>query len=186
MRVRTGLALGLLLILPAAGCGAAKDGNRVATAGGAASASASAAPDGLSAQEQGLKFAQCMRDNGVPDFADPKFSDGGGMSIDAPEGADPQKVDAAMRTCKQYLPNGGEPAKADPQRAEQNRKFAKCMRDNGVTNFPDPGADGGIQINGNDPGMNPDDPKFKAAQTACAQYQPAGGPGAGTQTRSSG
>jgi hypothetical protein len=189
MRIRTGLALGLLLILPSAGCGAAKGDNGVATAGGSASAgpSASAAADGLTEQERGLKFAQCMRDNGVPNFPDPKFSDGGGMSIDVPEGSDPQKVDAAMRKCQQYTPNGGEPPKADPQVAERNRKFAKCMRDNGVASFPDPGADGGIQINGNDPAMNPDDPKFKAAQTACAQYQPGGtSGGAGNQTGGNG
>jgi hypothetical protein len=186
MRIRTGLALGLLLVLPVAGCGGADGNDGVATAGATASATSSANSNGLSSQESALKFGQCMRDNGVPNFPDPEFSDGGGMSINVPDGSDPQKVDAAMKLCKQYLPNGGEPPKADPQAAERNRKFAKCMRDNGLANFPDPGADGGIQMNGNDPEMNPDSPKFQAAQKACAQYQPQGGAGSGNQTGGNG
>jgi hypothetical protein len=186
MHTRKGLLLGLLLALSMAGCGGSDGNDGVATVGSPGSKpSSSAGTGGLSDQERSLKFAQCMRDNGVPNFPDPKANDGGGMSIDVPEGSDPKKVDAAMQTCKQYLPNGGEPPKVDPQQAEQNRKFAKCMRDNGVANFPDPGADGGIQINGNDSGLNINDPKFQAAQRACAQYQPAGG-APGNQTGGNG
>jgi hypothetical protein len=182
MHIRKGLVFCLLLAASAAGCGGSAGNDGVATAGSpGGKPTSSAGTANLSQQDQALKFAQCMRDNGVPNFPDPKFSDGGGLSIDVPEGSDPHKVDAAMQTCKQYLPNGGEPPKIDPQRVEQNRKFAKCMRDNGVANFPDPGADGGIQVNGNDPGMNMDDPKFKAAQNACAQYLPSGG-APGTET----
>jgi hypothetical protein len=187
MRIRRGLVLCLLLALSAAGCGGGNGDDGVATAGSPGSkATGSAEAEGLGDQERALKFAQCMRENGVPNFPDPKANDGGGLGIDVPDGTDPQKVDAAMQKCKQYLPNGGEPPKVDPQRAEQNRKLAKCMRDNGVANFPDPGADGGIQINGNDPGMDINDPKFQAAQKACAQYQPSGGATPGNQTRGNG
>src|SRR3984893_7910179 len=186
MHVRRGLVVCVLLAASMAGCGGSAGNDGVATAGSPGSKATSSAGTGaLSEQDRALKFAQCMRDNGVPNFPDPKFSDGGGLSIDVPEGSDPQKVDAAMKTCRQYLPNGGEPPKVDPQRAEQNRKFAKCMRDNGVANFPDPGPDGGIQVNGNDPGMNMDDPKFQAAQKACAQYLPSGG-APGNQTGGNG
>jgi hypothetical protein len=184
MHVRKGLVFCLLLAASVAGCGGSDGNDGVATAGSPGSkASSSAGTGGGSAQDQALKFAQCMRDNGVPNFPDPKFGDGGGMSLDVPDGSDPQKVDAAMKTCKQYLPNGGEPAKIDPARVDQNRKFAQCMRDNGVAKFPDPGADGGIQINGND--LNVDDPKFQAAQKACAQYLPSGG-APGNQTGGNG
>ncbi|MDQ1721457.1 MAG: hypothetical protein QOI26_1191 [Pseudonocardiales bacterium] len=187
MHIRKGLVFCLLLAVSMAGCGGSDGNDGVATAGSPWSkATTSAGTSNLSDQDQALKFAQCMRDNGVPNFPDPKFSGDGGMSIDVPAGSDPQKVDAAMQKCKEYLPNGGQPQKADPQVAEQNRKFAKCMRDNGVPNFPDPGADGGIQINGNDPAMNPIDPKFAAAQKACAQYQPSGGAGQGNQTGGNG
>jgi hypothetical protein len=53
------------------------------------------------------------------------------------------------------------------------------MRDNGVPNFPDPDPNGGIQIDGNKPGLDPNGTAFKAAQQACQKYQPtppSGGP----------
>ena len=60
------------------------------------------------------------------------------VRIRAGEGTDPEKVEAAMEACKQYAPNGGEPPKLNPEQLEQMRKFAQCMRDNGVRTFPDP------------------------------------------------
>jgi hypothetical protein len=171
MRVSTGLALGLLLILGVAGCGG-HDSSKVATAGSpTAKANSSAGSGGGNDQEQALKFAQCMRDNGVPNFPDPKFGAGGGVGISVPDGTDPQKADAAMQKCKQYMPNGGEPPKLDEQRLAQLRKLAQCMRDNGVSNFPDP-TDNGIQANGNTSGIDPTDPKFEAAMKVCNKYGP--------------
>lgn len=181
MRIRTGLVLGLLLAVSVAGCGKPSADNKVASAGGqnTTTATSSAKADGLSNQERALKFGQCMRDNGVSDFPDPKVTDDGGISMDAPTGADRQKVDAAMQKCKQYLPNGGEPPKLDPQHLEQERKLAQCMRENGFPNFPDP-SDSGPQINSNS-GVDPNDPKFQAAQQACAKYAPAPPAGKGPQ-----
>lgn len=186
MKIRAGFVLGLLLALGVAGCGGSDGDDGVATAGSPGSKASSSAPaDGLSDQERGLKFAQCMRENGVPNFPDPTFNDGGGMGINVPDGTDPQKVDAAMQQCKQYLPNGGEPQKMDPQLVEQQRKFSQCMRENGVPKFPDPGEDGGIQLDGNTLGVDPVGPEIKAAEKACAKYQPArpsGDPGPRTNT----
>src|ERR1700689_4668514 len=51
--------------------------------------------------------------------------------------------------------------------------FSKCMRSQGVTNFPDPTGHG-INIGGT--GINPRSPAFKAAQTACFKLLPGGGP----------
>jgi hypothetical protein len=191
MRIRTGLVvgilglLGLLLALSMAGCGADDDSVGVATAGGRGHATSSATPDGLSDQERALAFARCMRANGVPNFPDPEVS-GGGLHIDLPAGTDRRKVDAAQQKCKQYLPNGGQPAKMDPQVTEQLRRFARCMRENGVPSFPDPG-DNGLRIDNNTigGGRGPNDPTFKAAERACAKYQPAppsGAPSPHTQT----
>jgi hypothetical protein len=186
MRLRKGLLLGLLLALAAAGCGGTDDGDDgVATAGGGAgaTASASAAPPAMTDEERQVRFAQCMRDNGI-DMPDPEINNGR-VAMRMPPGVDPQKVQAAMEKCKQYLPNGGEPPKSNPQMLEQQRKFAQCMRDNGITEFPDPDPNGGIRVQ-TSPGshMNPGDPAFKAAQEACAKYQPAprSGEGPGTVT----
>jgi hypothetical protein len=194
MRIRMRPVLGVLLAVAVAavtGCGRSGGTPGVATAHSGAAASASSTP-GLSDQDKALKFGQCMRDNGVPDFKDPKVGDNGGIGIEAPNGADPAKVEAAMQKCKQYLPGGGQPKKADPQVVEQLRKYAQCMRDNGIKNFPDP-TDEGLQVDPNKLGITgrpEDDPKYAAAAKTCSKYQPggpSGGPsGGGLQTQNEG
>ena len=174
MRSRAGLVLGLLLLLPAAGCGRQTD-NGIATANGKVGVGVSASP--LSVQESARKFSQCMRDNGIANYPDPKIGADGSTAFTLPEGADPQKVTTATQKCKRYLPNGGQPSKADAQQLAQQRKFAQCMRDHGLPDFPDPGADGAIKITeGGSSGLNPNDPTFQAAQKACSQFQPSHGP----------
>jgi hypothetical protein len=182
MRTTTVLAVGLLLGLSVAGCGGNSEGDKVATAGGGASAAASPTAS-LGDQDQALKFSQCMRANGVPNYPDPKFDGNGGTSITLPNGIDRQKVDAATQKCKQYLPNGGQPQKADPAVVAQLRKFAQCMRANGVPNFPDP-TDAGLQLNNDQLGMDPNDARYQAAQQKCNQYQP--GPSDGSTFTQSG
>jgi hypothetical protein len=54
-------------------------------------------------------------------------------------------------------------------------KFANCMRSHGVSNFPDPGAGGGIQLNSSS-GIDPRSPAFQDAQKACSSLLPGGGP----------
>jgi hypothetical protein len=93
-------------------------------------------------QEKAVKFAECMRENGVSEFPDPDASgqltiDGvlNGSSID-PDGP---TWKAAIDACKDLQPPGftgnGERS-ADQQDAAL--KFAQCIRENGVTDFPDP------------------------------------------------
>ncbi len=192
MQLRKGLVLGLLLVLGAlvlgaAGCGGADGGDGVATASGggdgAASASPTAAP--MSDEERRVKFAQCMRDQGV-DMPDPEI-DRGRVTIRMPDNADPRKAQAAMEKCKQYLPNGGDRPRPNPEQLDQLRRFAQCMRENGIPDFPDPDPDGGVRIESS-PGshMDPDDPTFKAAQEACAKYRPTPPSGAARATGTDG
>jgi hypothetical protein len=60
------------------------------------------------AQENMLKFAQCMRDNGVESFPDP---DGNRLMIDETVGSDPDFPAAQEKCAKEFLPgavtNGG-------------------------------------------------------------------------------
>lgn len=140
---------------------------------GIASANSGSAPGAdptptstLSPQEKALKFAQCMRDNGVP-MEDPDVSSGGaggGMSVRiGGEGIDETKLQAAMQACREYSPMGdGGRTQVDPQLEENMRKFAQCMRDHGVENFPD--ADGGRLMLNQDIAQDPD---FPAAQSTC-------------------
>lgn len=182
---RRGTALGLMLALAItggglSGCGKAASGNGVASANGGKghSASPSASPSRRDTQEAMLKFAQCMREHGI-NMADPQVQSSGSSSgpgsvrVLAAPGSDPAKAKAAQDACKQYMPNGGEAPKPDAQALEQLRKLAKCMREHGLPNFPDPDPNGGLMLN-KDSGITPDDPKFKAAQEACKQFQPSG------------
>ena len=174
MRPRMLLALGLMLTLASVGCArGSTDGTGVATARTgaptAASSSASAAPADA---DMALKFSKCMRQQGLTWFPDPDAS--GRMTVSTPKGVNPKTVDAAQRACKKYAPAGPNQGKPDPQAVEQARLMAKCMRANGVPNFPDPSADGGIQIDGNKLGTGPGDPTFDKAEAACSKYAPPG------------
>ncbi|MGA2163516.1 MAG: hypothetical protein ABSH36_03510 [Solirubrobacteraceae bacterium] len=53
--------------------------------------------------------------------------------------------------------------------------FAKCMRSNGVPNFPDPSAGGGFAVRR---GFDPQSPASDAARAKCGQLLPPG-PGSG-------
>jgi hypothetical protein len=91
--------------------------------------------------ETAAKFAECMRENGVGDFPDPDAS--GQFTIDAianGSGVDPSTpaFDQALSACKDLEPAGftGHTRSAEEQNA--GLRFAQCIRDNGVEDFPDP------------------------------------------------
>jgi hypothetical protein len=55
-------------------------------------------------------------------------------------------------------------------------EFAECMRDNGVSGFPDPDASGALTIDGvlNGSSLDPSTPAWKEAMSACKDLQPPG------------
>ncbi len=99
------------------------------------------------AHEQAVKFAECMRANGVSAFPDPDASGSftideiaNGSSVDTNSAAWQKAIDA----CKDLQPPGFTGHKRSPQEQENALKFAQCIRDNGVPDFPDPAIDGPI------------------------------------------
>ncbi len=73
-------------------------------------------------------------------------------------------------------PEGGGSASEGPASFQQKEiAFAKCMRSNGVPNFPDPSAGGGFAVRG---GFDPQSPAVNAARAKCQQLLPPG-PGSG-------
>ncbi|MDX2969775.1 hypothetical protein [Kribbella solani] len=155
------LAAGLILT----GCGADKPGAQVASGSGdqagAQSSAPTSAPASLSKDEMAVKFTQCLRENGL-NVPDPEPGKGPMLKFGPDSGVSQEQVQKAMEACRQYDPQaeGG----ANPQQAENGRKYAECMRKNGVEKFPDPKPDQrGIMIG---PGVA-DDPDFKTAQAAC-------------------
>ncbi|MFD2764328.1 hypothetical protein [Micromonospora eburnea] len=170
MRLRASrslLVLPMLLGLAVTGCaGTDQDGEQVATAGGGAAASPSATVAQVSDEDRQREFAKCMRENGMPDFPDPEPGEGGKFRVKIPAGQDREKAQAAMEKCRSLMPNGGKPVKLDPEQVEMVRQLAKCMRENGVPNFPDPGPDGALELTG-DAGFDPESPSVQAAMEKC-------------------
>jgi hypothetical protein len=122
------LAALALVALIGAGCG-----------GNDSSAGANANAD---TQEKAVKFAQCMRENGISQFPDPDASgqltidgvlNGSGIDSDGPA------WQGAIDACKDLQPpgftGGGERSAGQQEAALQ---FAQCIRENGVPDFPDP------------------------------------------------
>jgi hypothetical protein len=95
--------------------------------------------------EQAVEFAQCMRDHGVRDFPDPDPS--GALTIDAIANGSSLDVNApaftqAISACKDLQPPGFTGDTRSAQQQEAALEFAQCVRDHGVTDFPDPTPDG--------------------------------------------
>lgn len=96
-------------------------------------------------RDQAAQFAQCMRDNGVRAFPDPDAS--GQLTIDAV--ANGSAVDTstaafkqAMSACKNLEPAGFTGDKRTTEQQQAGLRFAQCIRDNGVVDFPDPDPNG--------------------------------------------
>ncbi|MFE5856072.1 hypothetical protein ACFQ61_23090 [Streptomyces sp. NPDC056500] len=167
MRSRTRTALAVLpfaLALTLTGCSSDDGGKKVATAEGgkAGSDTPGSARPSLSQQEMGVKFAQCMRKNGV-DMEDPKD----GRVIVKQKKESEAAMEKAMEKCREFQPQGPGPGqKADPKVVAAMQKYATCMRKNGVEKFPDPRPGGGLQM---DKSVH-DDPNFAAAEKACKEH----------------
>jgi hypothetical protein len=121
-------ALAMVAVI-GAGCGG------TGSSGGASTASPHA---------KAVKFAECMRGNGVSAFPDPDAS--GELTID--EVANGSSVNTsskefkqALRACEDLEPSGFTGHERSAQEQAAALEFAQCMRDNGVRDFPDPTAD---------------------------------------------
>ena len=97
-----------------------------------------------STRDQAVKFAECMRANGVKNFPDPSAS--GEFALDTV--ANRSGVDTnsaafmqARSACKDLEPSGFTGGKRTAEQQQAALKFAQCIRDNGVKDFPDPAID---------------------------------------------
>jgi hypothetical protein len=131
-RKRQALAALALVVMVAliGGCGSSAP---AATGTGANNTAANA--------QKAVKFAECMRNNGVGQFPDPGPS--GKFTIDAVangSGLDPSTpaFKQAVSACKNLEPTGFTGSKRSSQQQSAALKFAECIRANGVKDFPDP------------------------------------------------
>jgi hypothetical protein len=165
---------GVLVALVALGLGVAGCG------GGSNSPSSAPAGSGGGSSDSTklVQYAQCMRANGVPSFPDPvngqlqlQVTRGGPLDPSSPQ------FQAAQKACKSLEPPGLQSGSGQSnQQQSQALKFAACMRQNGVADFPDP-QNGRFLA---DSGIDPNSPQFQSAMGACRKLLP-GGVGGGGQ-----
>ena len=149
----------------AAGCGGSDS-----SAGGDARAKGEAAA---------LKWAKCMRQNGV-DVPDPKVDSGGRLVITPGTSTAPRNDESsrrAMQACQHLmrdaLPDPGRISKEEQARMRDAAlAFTRCMREHGIE-MSDPSTEGGgVSVT-----VNPNDPAFRRAAEACQDKMPLPGEG---------
>ena len=165
----------LILVALAAACSGRSSSPGVADIGSTPTpANGSSSND--SGEQSVLAYSQCMRENGVPGFPDPDAN--GGLSVNAETlgvAPDSPQYQAADEACKDLLPPASQGQRPD---RETMLKYSQCMRDNGISSFPDPNPDGALQVQA-EPGseLDPNTPLHQAAHEACKHLLPDGGEG---------
>jgi hypothetical protein len=118
-----------LVALIGAGCGSSEPAER-----GTAGSTHTDATEKATDQDKAVRFAECMRGNGVPHFPDPDAKGEFNFGVDVT----PDVFTKAVRACKDLQPPGSLSAKRSPKQQSASLRFAQCIRDNGVKDFPDP------------------------------------------------
>ena len=122
------LAALALVALISAGCGSDAP-SKASTATATATAGKK-----LTKQEKAVKFAECMRASGVPHFPDPDSKGEMNFGVDVTREVWLKAVD----TCKALKPPGALSSKRTRKEQSASLRFAQCVRDHGVKDFPDP------------------------------------------------
>jgi hypothetical protein len=133
----TWAAAALAIVAVGAGCGSTGGDHTASTSGAAGSGASSRS----TIRAKTVKFAECMRSNGVGGFPDPDAS--GALTIDAVANGTSLNTSSAafkhaLSACKSLEPAGFTGNQRSPQEQKAALAFAQCIRDNGVPDFPDP------------------------------------------------
>jgi hypothetical protein len=138
-------ALAVVAVVAAisAGCGGT-GGTSTAALAGTTGTGSSGGRTAASPHAKAVKFAECMRANGVSAFPDPDAT--GALTIDAVANGSSLDTSSAafeqaMSACKDLEPPGFTGHERNAQEQEGALEFAQCIRDNGVKDFPDPAKD---------------------------------------------
>jgi hypothetical protein len=138
VRRTTWAAAALAIVAVSAGCGSTGGNHTASTAGTAGSGASSTS----TTRAKAVKFAECMRANGVSAFPDPDAS--GALTVDAVANGSSLDTNSAafkraLTACKDLEPSGFTGNQRSLQEQKAALEFAQCIRDNGVRDFPDPG-----------------------------------------------
>jgi hypothetical protein len=124
------------------------------------------------------QFAQCVREHGQPDFPDPTLDAQGQIQLPPGVQKPPEAIMQACASILNQLPassRGGSSATPDPA---MMRRFAQCMRDHGIDDWPDPDANGRFTFPSSLAGGMKTSPRWPQIQAAwngpCKQDDPSG------------
>jgi hypothetical protein len=139
LRPLVALALVALISLISAGCG-----SNAPSETGTASRAGTGGNKNATDQGKAVKFAECIRAHGVADFPDPNAKGEFVYGVSVSPAVWKKAVDA----CKDLQPPGTLSAKRSSKQQSAALRFAQCIRENGVKDFPDP-ANGEPLVNTN-------------------------------------
>jgi hypothetical protein len=160
-RVAVAVGLGVIVLL-LAGC--------------SASGGSGAATTTTSGQQQTAavlrELVRCARANGMPNMPDLRLDSNGRVSLPPGTPEPPKSVERACRSIWERLPAS---ARGDEERPPADMqallRYARCMREHGVADFPDPDAQGNFKA---PPSVQREgkSPRLLRALQACRQLSP--------------
>jgi hypothetical protein len=146
LRPPAALAMVAVAAVISAGCGGtgSSGGTSTAAPAGNTGTGSSGGNSTAATREKAVKFAECMRANGVSAFPDPDAT--GALTIDAVANGSSLDTSSAafeqaLSACKDLEPPGFTGHERNAQEQEAALEFAQCIRDHGVKDFPDPAKD---------------------------------------------
>lgn len=113
-------------------------------------------------QDAALAYAQCIRDKGYAEFPDPTPGEGIKFLI---KPGDAPRFQKAAAACRDLAPEGLRDDDISPEELDGLVKLAQCLRENGISNFPDPDAKGAFDLH--ELGIGPGDTRLASAMAAC-------------------
>jgi hypothetical protein len=126
----------------------------------------------------GRRYAQCVREHGVPNFPDP-IVDNGYLEMPAGGGDQAKRAlsqnKAAQDACRPILnelPPSAKRSRAplSAQDMQDLLRFAQCMRQHGIPQWPDPNPDGSFPLSAAGLASEGKSPRVVAGLQACRQY----------------
>ena len=129
------------------------------------------------------RLVLCARQNGMPDLPDPTIDDRGQAQFPGGVPKPPAQVQQACQSIYDQLPAQVRGGTSGPTpNVNQLRQFAQCMRRQGITDWPDPNANGDFPLPPSLQGNLKQGPRWPQIQAAwngpCAKYNPTGHIGA--------
>lgn len=157
-RAGAALALAALAGLPLAACssGSSQD----PSASSSANSSADAASSGYA------EFAQCVRQHGVPTMPDPQ---NGHFLLPGSVQSNPNWP-SAVQACQHFMPSGQLGGNSSGN-SSALLNYAHCMQTHGVPQYPDPGANGAIDM---PKSIDQNSPTVQKAEQECKSDLPSG------------